>query len=105
MERNTGNHTQAVRLLIERAEIMVVVPGVKKTENTNFVTSIHKSRKVGEVGMILALNADEWTTLLGLLEDISQEDDVNEAYPIQTRIAIKSIIQKLGGTYFGTMVT
>ena len=55
--------------------------------------------------MILALNADEWTTLLGLLEDISQEDDVNEAYPIQTRIAIKSIIQKLGGTYFGTMVT
>jgi len=51
------------------------------------------------------LTAEEWSILLGLLEDISQEDDVNEVYPIQTRIAIKDIIQKLGGTYFGTMVT
>ena len=60
--------------------------------------------KVGEVGMILELTENEQITLLGLLEDISQEDDVNEAYSIQTRIAIKSIIQKLGGTFFGTMV-
>ena len=57
------------------------------------------------MGMILMLTAEEWSILLGLLEDISQEDDVNEVYPIQTRIAIKDIIQKLGGTYFGTMVT
>lgn len=55
--------------------------------------------------MLLILTAEEYSILLGLLEDISQEDDVNEAYPIQTRIAIKDIIQKLGGTYFGTMVT
>ena len=55
--------------------------------------------------MILELTENEQITLIGLLEDISQEDDVNEAYPIQTRIAIKSIIQKLGGTFFGTMVT
>lgn len=55
--------------------------------------------------MILELTENEQITLIGLLEDISQEDDVNEAYPIQTRIAIKSIIQKLGGTFFGIMVT
>lgn len=55
--------------------------------------------------MILELTENEQITLLGLLEDISQEDDVNEAYSIQARIAIKSIIQKLGGTYFGVMVT
>ena len=61
--------------------------------------------KVGEIGMILELTENEQITLIGLLEDISQEDDVNEAYPIQTRIAIKSIIQKLGGTFFGEMVT
>jgi len=34
---------------MERAEIMVVARGVKKTESTKCVTSIHKSRKVGEV--------------------------------------------------------
>ena len=55
--------------------------------------------------MILELTEIEKIVLLGLLEDISQEDDINEAYSIQTRIAIKSIIQKLGGTYFGTMFT
>ena len=47
--KNTGNHTQEVRLLTELAEIMAVVRGVKKTGNTNSVTSIHKSREVGEV--------------------------------------------------------
>ena len=55
--------------------------------------------------MILELTEIEQIVLLGLLEDISQEDDVNEVYAIQARIAIKDIIQKLGGTYFGTMVT
>ena len=57
------------------------------------------------MGMILELTEIEKIVLLGLLEDISQEDDVNEVYSIQARIAIKDIIQKLGGTYFGTMVT
>lgn len=55
--------------------------------------------------MLLILTAEEYSILLGLLEDIAQEDDVNEAYPIQTRIVIKDVIQKLGGTYFGKMVT
>ena len=64
-----------------------------------------KTLKGGEAGMILMLTAEEWSILLGLLEDAAQSDDVNEVYPIQTRIAIKGIIQKLGGTYFGTMVT
>ena len=62
-------------------------------------------RTGGEVGMILELTENEQITLLGLLEDISQEQDINEAFPIQARIAIKSIIQKLGGTFFGIMVT
>lgn len=53
--------------------------------------------------MILMLTAQEWSILLGLLEDISQEDDINEVFPIETRIAIKSIIQKLGGTFFGNL--
>ena len=55
--------------------------------------------------MVLELPEIEKIVLLGLLEDISQEDDINEAYPIQARITIKDIIQKLGGTYFGAMVT
>lgn len=55
--------------------------------------------------MILELTENEQITLLGLLEDISQAEDINEVFPIQSRIAIKSIIQKLGGTYFGEMVT
>lgn len=63
------------------------------------------SGKVGEVKMILELTEIEKIVLLGLLEDIAQAEDVNEACPIQTRIAIKGIIQKLGGTYFGAMVT
>ena len=64
-------------------------------------------RKVSEMKWewLLELTEIEKIVLLGLLEDISQEDDINEVYSIQTRIAIKSIIQKLGGTYFGKMVT
>ena len=55
--------------------------------------------------MILELTENEQITLLGLLEDIAQADEVNEVFLIQQRIAIKSIIQKLGGTFFGIMVT
>ena len=57
------------------------------------------------MGMILELTENEQITLLGLLEDISQVEDINEVFPIQARIAIKSIIQKLGGTYFGKLRT
>lgn len=53
--------------------------------------------------MILELTEMEHIVLLGILEDKSQEDDVREVYPIQDRIAIKSIIQKLGGTFFGNL--
>ena len=59
--------------------------------------------KVGEVGMILELTEKEQVLLLGLLEDKAQEDDIRDSYPIQDRITIKSIIQKLGGTYFGNL--
>ncbi len=55
--------------------------------------------------MILELTENEQITLLGLLEDIAQADEVNEVFLIQQRIAITSIIQKLGGTYFGIMLT
>jgi len=55
--------------------------------------------------MILELTEKEQIMLLGLLEDISQAEDINEVFPIQQRIALKSIIQKLGGTYFGIMMT
>lgn len=53
--------------------------------------------------MVIILTAEEYSILLGLLEDISQEDDVNEVYSNQTRIVIKDIIQKLGGSYFGRL--
>lgn len=53
--------------------------------------------------MILTLTAEEYSILLGLLEDISQANDIQDALPIQYRTALKSIIQKLGGTYFGKM--
>ena len=53
--------------------------------------------------MILKLTEQESNILLGLLEDVSQADDIQDAFPIQYRIALKSIIQKLGGTYFGKL--
>lgn len=53
--------------------------------------------------MILELTEKEQITLLGILEDIVQEEDINEVFPIQERIFIRSIIQKLGGTYFGKL--
>ncbi len=49
MARSIGYRILEVKRLIVLAGIMVGVLGVKKTGNTNSVTSIHKSRKVGEV--------------------------------------------------------
>lgn len=42
--------------------------------------------------MIVELTEKEQITLLGILEDIVQAEDVNEVFPISERIAIKSII-------------
>lgn len=50
--------------------------------------------------MIVELTENEQITLLGLLEDIAQAEDVNNVLMIHQRIALSSIIQKLGGTYF-----
>lgn len=51
--------------------------------------------------MIIELTVYEQITLLGILEDIANVEDVNALLDIRTMIAIKSIIQKLGGSYFG----
>ena len=53
--------------------------------------------------MILELTQYEQSVLLGILEDLSQEDDIIDSYYVQERIAIKDIIKKLGGTYFGKL--
>ena len=53
--------------------------------------------------MILELTEHEQVILLGILEDLSQEEDVKDAFTVQDRIAIKTIISKLGGTYFGKL--
>lgn len=53
--------------------------------------------------MILTLTEEECLILLGLLEDLCQENDIQEALSIRYRTALKSIIQKLGGTYFGKL--
>lgn len=53
--------------------------------------------------MILELTEHEQVTLLGILEDLSQEEDVKDVFTVQDRIAIKAIIAKLGGTYFGKL--
>lgn len=66
------------------------------------VKSVQTKRTEGD-GMILELTEKEQIVLLGLLEDTAQEDDIKETYPIQDRIALKSIIHKLGGTYFGAL--
>jgi len=51
--------------------------------------------------MVLELTESEQISLLGVLEDLSQEDGIEEWMQFETRIAIKEIIRKLGGTYFG----
>ena len=53
--------------------------------------------------MLLLLTADEYSVLLGLLEDTTQADDIEDAYSVKDRMIIKSIIKKLGGTYFGNL--
>ena len=53
--------------------------------------------------MILELTENEQISLLGVLEDLSQEDDIEEWMQFETRISVVSIIQKLGGTYFGKL--
>ncbi len=53
--------------------------------------------------MLLILTEEECSILLGLLEDIAQSEDVCDALPVQYMMALKSIIQKLGGTYFGKL--
>jgi len=49
MAKNTASHTQEVKRLMERAEIMEVARGAKRTENTRCEINILQSRKVGEV--------------------------------------------------------
>ena len=53
--------------------------------------------------MILELTENEQISLLGVLEDLSQEDGIEEWIQFETRIAVVSIIKKLGGTYFGKL--
>lgn len=53
--------------------------------------------------MILELSEREKILLLGLLEDLSQEDDIMDVFTYEERLSIKSIIIKLGGSYFGKL--
>ena len=53
--------------------------------------------------MTLYLTEDEQTVLLGILEDLSQEEDIYDFCCEKSRKAIKEIIVKLGGTYFGKL--
>ncbi len=53
--------------------------------------------------MILELSEREKNLLLGLLEDLSQEDDITDVFTFEERLIIKSIIIKLGGSYFGKL--
>ncbi len=48
----------------------------------------------------MRLTNDEKAILLGLLEDMSQKDDI-EQQPMDIKSTIVSVIRKLGGTYFG----
>ena len=48
----------------------------------------------------MRLTNDEKAILLGLLEDMSDEDDI-EQQPMDIKETIVSVIGKLGGTYFG----
>jgi len=52
----------------------------------------------------MRLTNDEKAILLGLLEDMSDEDDI-EQQPMDIKETIVSVIGKLGGTYFGKLDT
>ena len=48
MAKSIVNHTQEAKPLTERAEIMAVARGAKRTENTRCAINIHQKRKVEE---------------------------------------------------------
>ena len=50
----------------------------------------------------MRLTNDEKAILLGLLEDMSDEEDI-EQQPMDIKATIVSVIRKLGGTYFGKL--
>lgn len=50
----------------------------------------------------MRLTNDEKAILLGLLEDMAQEEDI-EQEPIDIKRTIVSVIRKLGGTYYGNL--
>ena len=50
----------------------------------------------------MRLTNDEKAILLGLLEDMSDVDDI-EQQPMDIKKTIVSVIGKLGGTYFGKL--
>ena len=50
----------------------------------------------------MRLTNDEKAILLGLLEDMSDEEDI-EQQPVDIKATIVSVIRKLGGTYFGKL--
>ena len=51
----------------------------------------------------MRLTNDEKSILLGIMEDLSQEDDIVDQ-PIDIKATIVSVIRKLGGAYFGKLV-
>ena len=50
----------------------------------------------------MRLTNDEKAILLGIMEDLSQEDDIVDQ-PMDIKETIVSVIRKLGGTYFGKL--
>ena len=50
----------------------------------------------------MRLTNDEKAILLGIMEDLSQEDDIVDQ-PMDIKETIVSVIGKLGGTYFGKL--
>ena len=52
----------------------------------------------------MQLTNNEKVVLLGILEDLVQEEDIIQQ-PIDFRATIVSIIHKLGGGYFGKLAT
>ena len=50
----------------------------------------------------MRLTNDEKAILLGILEDMSDEEGI-EQQPMDIKATIVSVIRKLGGTYFGKL--
>ena len=53
------------------------------------------------LNMPVTLTSDEATIVLGILEDLADEDDFPQGYTLDVRLRIYGLIRKLGGTYFG----